>query len=100
MKKIFIGIFSFCISAIVGSQFFMMSASQVPRFHGEEFAGGSESFIMLLIYCIVYIAACLSFAVKFSCSQKTEYIIRLLCFFGVTALIGFTIDRYILFGKP
>ena len=100
MKKILIGIFSFCISAIVGSQFLRIPGLPAPRFYGEDYAGISELFIMLLIYCIAYITACLSFAVKFSRSQKIEYIVRLLCFFGVTALIGFSISRYILFGEP
>jgi hypothetical protein len=97
MRKLFIGILSFCISFTIGYQFARISGSQIP-FHGEAFVG--DSVRNGLIYFSTYFFACLYFAIKYSHSQKTKYIIRLLCFFGMTSLIGFVINRYILYWEP
>ena len=97
MRRLFIGVLSFCISIVIGYQFLRIPNSQTPRFLGEDTIAGSQIFLMGITYYIMYFLACIFFAVKFSCSQKSEYVIRLLCFFGVTALIGFAINRYLLF---
>jgi hypothetical protein len=40
MKRLFIGILSFCISFTIGYQFSRIPGSQIP-FHGEAFVGDS-----------------------------------------------------------
>jgi hypothetical protein len=94
MKRAFIGVLSFCISLAIAYQFIVISASPIPV-HGEAFVG--DQIINALIYFIIYLSACLFFAIKYSSRHKTKYIICLLLFFGMTALIGFTINKY-LFG--
>jgi uncharacterized Zn-binding protein involved in type VI secretion len=97
VKTLFIGILSFGISLVIGLQFSMIPASQIPNC-GEDCAG--RSLIWGIIYILIYLAACIFFAIRFSRSQKMEYIVRLLCFFGVTALIGFMILGPILVAGP
>jgi hypothetical protein len=97
VKKNFIFALSFCITVVIGYQFLKIPGSQVPRFHGEEFSGANELFIIGLIYCIAYFLVCIFFSIKYSHSQKVKYIIGIMCFFVVTSFIGFIINRYILF---
>jgi hypothetical protein len=94
MKRLFTGIISFCISFTIGYQFCRLPSSQIP-FHGEAFVGAALR--NLFIYFCMYLTACIFFAVKYSQAQKMKFIINLLCFFIVTAIIGFIINRYILF---
>ena len=95
MKYFLVWIISFCLSLAAGYQFLLMADSQVPRHHGEEFAGDTELLFLGLTYYITYFSACLIFATKYSHSPKIKYIIILLCFFGVTSLIGFLFCKII-----